>query len=227
MHFEGPGNDGYRRHMHEGHHEGPRHGREHHEEHHGGPRQFGGPFGGPRAKMMGGMGGPLFGGGFFAQTPFGPGERGRRGPRAGRGDVRYAILQLLSETPRHGYDLIQELASRSKGAWQPSPGSVYPTLQALEDEGLIAPELVEGKKVFSLTESGRAYLEANPRSSAPWDDIATRVEDGFEEIRKAGAAVAAAVVQGVQSGTQSQRAAILELLNSTRRSIYKILSEDD
>ena len=176
--------------------------------------------------MMGGMGGPPFGAGFFAQGPFGSGERGRRGPRAGRGDVRYAILQLLSETPRHGYDLIQELATRSNGAWQPSPGSVYPTLQALEDEGLIAPEIVEGKKVFSLTDAGRAYLEANPRSSAPWEDIATRVEDGFEEMRKAAGAVAAAVMQGVQSGSASQRAAILELLNSTRRSIYKILSED-
>ncbi|MDA8197518.1 MAG: PadR family transcriptional regulator [Actinomycetota bacterium] len=222
MHFEGPSDEGHRRHMHEEHHEGPRHGRGRHEEHHGGP----GPFGGPRARMMGGWGGPPFGGGFFAQGPFGPGERGRRGPRAGRGDVRYAILQLLSETPRHGYDLIQELATRSNGAWQPSPGSVYPTLQALEDEGLISPEVVEGKKVFSLTEAGRGYLQANPRSSAPWDDIATRVEDGFEEIRKAAGAVVAAVMQGVQSGTQTQRAAILELLNSTKRSIYKILSED-
>ena len=177
--------------------------------------------------MMAGMGGPPFGPGYFAQGPFGSGERGRRGPRAGRGDVRYAILQLLSETPRHGYDLIQELSARSNGAWQPSPGSVYPTLQALEDEGLISPEVVEGKKVYSLTDAGRGYLAANPRSSAPWDDMATRVEDGFEEMRKAAGAVAAAVMQGVQSGSQSQRAAILELLNSTRRSIYKILSEDE
>src|SRR4030088_2746910 len=84
-----------------------------------------GPWGGP-----GGPGGPG-GGPWQGFGPFG------RGPRAGRGDVRAATLTLLGEGPMHGYQVIQELSERSGGMWRPSPGSVYPTLQLLEDEGLV------------------------------------------------------------------------------------------
>ncbi|MGV9572968.1 PadR family transcriptional regulator, partial [Streptomyces nigra] len=98
-----------------------------------------GPFG------PGGFGGPGFGPG-----PWGP--RGRGGPRgrARRGDVRASILALLKDRPMHGYEMIQEIAERSGGAWKPSPGSVYPTLQLLEDEGLIVSESEGGKKLFAL-----------------------------------------------------------------------------
>lgn len=81
-------------------------------------------------------------------------------PRAARGDVRLAILALLAEAPRHGYQLIQDIGERSHGAWTPSPGAVYPALSALQDEGLIDEEKVEGRRVFSLTEAGRGYVEA-------------------------------------------------------------------
>src|SRR5712691_12502137 len=102
-------------------------------------------------------GGPPFGPGF---GPWGPGFGGPffgRGPKVGRGDVRAAILALLAEdSPMHGYQVIQELTERSGGVWRPSPGSIYPTLQLLEDEGLVRSEEVEGKRVFHLTEAGTA-----------------------------------------------------------------------
>ena len=109
-----------------------------------------GPGGGP-----GGMwfGGPRFGGG-----------------RRPRGDVRLAILALLGESPMHGYQMIQEITERSGGRWAPSPGSVYPTLQALEDEGLVVATKSEGKRVYELTDAGRAQLdELGERAQAPWD----------------------------------------------------------
>jgi DNA-binding PadR family transcriptional regulator len=83
---------------------------------------------------------------------------GRGGHRAKRGDVRSAILALLGEKPMHGYEMIQELEERSGGRWRPSAGSIYPTLQLLEDEGLVRAQEVEGKRVFDLTDAGRERL---------------------------------------------------------------------
>src|SRR5215208_1704044 len=85
---------------------------------------------------------------------------GRRGPRARRGDVRAALLVLLAEEPRNGYQLMQEIEQRSDGTWRPSPGSVYPALQQLEDEGLVRVEPGDGRKAYTLTDEGRAHVEA-------------------------------------------------------------------
>ena len=101
---------------------------------------------------MGGFGGPMFG----------------RGPKVGRGDVRAAILALLSEKPMHGYQIITELTERSGGVWRPSPGSVYPTLQSLEDEGLIAADKSEGRRVFDLTVEGLKVANEAGDGPAPW-----------------------------------------------------------
>src|ERR1700704_5129922 len=87
--------------------------------------------------------------------PFGPFGRGRK---ARRGDVRTAALLLLAEEPRNGYQIMQELEERSEGLWRPSPGSVYPALQQLEDEGLIRSEEADGRRLYHLTEAGRAYV---------------------------------------------------------------------
>src|SRR4249919_1877467 len=81
-------------------------------------------------------------------------RHGRGGPRARRGDIRAAVLALLAERPMHGYEMIKELEERTKGAWVPSAGSIYPTLQLLEDEGLVAGEESDGKRRFTLTEAG-------------------------------------------------------------------------
>jgi len=108
---------------------------------------------------------------------FGPGSPGSffgQGPRANRGDIRAAILALLAERPMHGYQIIQEITDRSGGVWAPSPGSVYPTLQHLEDEGLVTADTTEGKKVFSLTAAGQAANEARGATTAPWEEVGRR-----------------------------------------------------
>src|SRR5919198_5988510 len=100
------------------------------------------------------------------------GPRGGGARRARRGDVRPALLSLLEDKPMHGYDLIRELEQRSGGAWRPSPGSIYPTLQMLEEEGLISGEDQDGKRVFSLTDAGRTELEQRREragGAAPWE----------------------------------------------------------
>ena len=97
-----------------------------------------------------------------------------RGPRAKRGDVRAAALALLAEQPMNGYQIIQEIGERSGGVWRPSPGSIYPALQQLEDEGLIRAEAGEGgRRAFQLTDEGRAYAAAHSAElTAPWDVVA-------------------------------------------------------
>jgi Transcriptional regulator PadR-like family len=87
------------------------------------------------------------------------GPWGRHGGRRPRGDVRAAILVLLDEEPRNGYGIMQEIEERSAGAWRPSPGSVYPVLQQLEDEGLVRAAQTGERKLMELTEEGKAYVD--------------------------------------------------------------------
>jgi len=165
----------------------------------------------------------------FAFGPW-PGEgRSRRGPRARRGDVRAAALALLAEEPRNGYQLIQEIAERSDGVWQPSPGSVYPALQQLEDEGLIQAETPEGgRKRYALTAEGREYVtEHADEVRAPWDDVASSVGTDAIELRRLIAAVAAAAVQVAQVGTAVQAAQSQQILVDARRKLYAILAADE
>jgi DNA-binding PadR family transcriptional regulator len=109
-----------------------------------------------RDRDEGDWGWPPFGPG----GPFGRGRRFGRGPDRlfERGDLKYVILDLLRERPRHGYDIIRALEERFGGLYSPSPGSVYPTLQLLEDQGLVSSSQQDGKKVSALTEAGRAFL---------------------------------------------------------------------
>lgn len=189
-------------------------------------REHGGPGFGP------GFGGPGFGRDFpgfgFGPGPFG-GRGGRRGPGRGgrgkRGDVRAAILTLLVERPMHGYEMIQEIASRSNGLWKPSPGSVYPTLQLLEDEGLITAAETEGsKKLFELSEDGRAAAEKV--ETAPWDEINENADPAQMNLRSATGQLFGAVAQSAHAASEEQQQRIIEILNNARREIYQILSED-
>ena len=108
-------------------------------------------------------GGPGFGPGFGPRHH----DRGGRGGRGGRrGDVRAAVLALLTERPMHGYEMIQELDQRTGGVWRPSPGSVYPTLQLLEDEGLIKSDEGAGRKAYTLTEAGQTEAHRGSRARA-------------------------------------------------------------
>ena len=183
-----------------------------------------GPFG------PGGPGGPGFGhgghGGGFGPGPWG--GRGRGGPRgrARRGDVRASILALLKDRPMHGYEMIQEIAERSGGAWKPSPGSVYPTLQLLEDEGLISSASEGGKKLFSLTDAGRTAAEEGPE--APWEEASRAVDwAALGEIRQAGFGLMEAFGQVWKTGSKEQREKALTVINDARKKLYLILADED
>jgi DNA-binding PadR family transcriptional regulator len=165
----------------------------------------------------GGFGGPLGGG------------RLARGPRVRRGDVRAAALSLLAEGPRNGYQIIQEISERTDGVWRPSPGSVYPALQQLEDEGLIQPETGEsGRKAFALTEEGRAYTESHADElAASWDAVTGSVDDNEVQLRQLIRQVLMAVSQVSQAGSAAQVKQAGKVLTDTRRSLYRILAADD
>jgi DNA-binding PadR family transcriptional regulator len=170
--------------------------------------------------------------GFPAMPGPWPGPRPHRfprGPRVKRGDVRAAALALLAEDPRNGYQIIQEIADRSGGVWQPSPGSVYPALQQLEDEGLIQAETPEGgRKRYALTGDGREYVDTHQDEvRAPWDEVASSVGNDAIELRRLLQAVGMAGVQVVQVGTDAQAAQAHRILTETRRKLYAILAADD
>jgi DNA-binding PadR family transcriptional regulator len=160
--------------------------------------------------------------------PFGfPGFGPPRGPRARRGDVRAALLLLLDEEPRNGYQLMQAIEERSNGVWRPSPGSVYPALQQLEDEGLVRVEEREGGKVYALTDSGRAHVdERRDRLGTPWDAAKGDMGDGAWELIAPTRQIGMALFQLMHSGSEAQQAEAREVLAETRRALYRILAED-
>jgi DNA-binding PadR family transcriptional regulator len=161
--------------------------------------------------------------------PFGfPGFGPPRGPRARRGDVRAALLVLLAEEPRNGYQLMQAIEERSDGVWRPSPGSVYPALQQLEDEGLVRVDpLVEGGKSFALTDEGRAYVEARRDTlGTPWDAVKGDMGEGAWELIAPMRQIGMALFQLMHSGSEAQQAEATEVLAETRRALYRILAED-
>jgi DNA-binding PadR family transcriptional regulator len=157
------------------------------------------------------------------------GEEPTRRPRVKRGDVRAAALALLAEEPRNGYQIIQEIAARSGGVWQPSPGSVYPALQQLEDEGLIRAEDMEsGRKGFVLTDEGHAYMAAHADEvAAPWEIVAGRERVGMREMRALMGQLAMAATQVTSAGTDAQVAEAQRILSDTRRNLYRILATEE
>ena len=196
------------RNIHEGH---PGHGRR--------MRGFGFPGGFP----FGGQG-PDFGGGFG--PGFGPGGRGHRRGRGTRPNVRAAVLALLLERPMHGYEIIQELDSRTNGIWRPSPGSVYPTLQLLEDEGLIEVTAEGGRKSYRLTDDGRPEAETAAQNP-PWAQIGDDTMSQAQDFRDAALGIMSALKQVGFSGTPEQRQKALEVLSDTKRKLYAILADSE
>jgi DNA-binding PadR family transcriptional regulator len=155
---------------------------------------------------------------------FGPSRGGRR---ARRGDVRTAILALLEEKPAHGYDLIRELEERSGGMWQPSPGSIYPTLQMLEDQGLLTSQEVDGKRVFSITEEGKADLATRRERSGgapPWEMQGDR-QEAFGKLMGAMGQLGAAAMQVARTGDDAQIDRACEVVTAARKSVYALLAE--
>jgi len=164
-----------------------------------------------------------WGGGPFAFGPPGP----RFGPRARRGDIRAAILALLAEEPRNGYQIIQELEQRSDGIWRPSPGAVYPALSQLEDEGLVRTIEVDGRRAFELSDAGRAAASAREGERAPWETVGDSVADGVTELRDLAFQLGAALMQVAHSGSEENLARAREIVSEARRSVYRLLSEDE
>jgi DNA-binding PadR family transcriptional regulator len=148
------------------------------------------------------------------------------GARMGRGDVRAAVLALLAEKPMHGYQIIQEIEERSGGAWKPSPGSVYPTLQLLADEGVISAEESNGRKTYSLTDEGRKAAEATANQSAPWQSQSGRNGVRGSALPKAGIDLAHAVALVGRSGNAEQVKQAVAVLDDARRKVYAILAQD-
>jgi DNA-binding PadR family transcriptional regulator len=169
----------------------------------------------------------------FRGGPFGPGGGfggpfGGRGPRRSRGDIRAAILALLHEGPKHGYQIIQELAERTDGAWRPSPGSVYPTLQALADEGLVrGVEEDGGRRLYDLTDTGKAPASEAATSPA-WEAVAAEASegDGPHAMKRLAFGVGMAAMQVAQAGNAAQTEQAREILADTRRRLYRLLADE-
>jgi DNA-binding PadR family transcriptional regulator len=171
-----------------------------------------------------GRGGPF---GVGGPGPFGRGgPRGRGRGRARRGDVRLALLRLLADEPGNGYQLMQTIESRSGGRWSPSPGSVYPTLAQLEDEGLIRSSESDGSRRFEITDAGRAHLETRAGEPDPWEPADGEGENAITELGPLVIQIGKAAWQVASVGDDQQRARAIELLGETRRSLYRILAED-
>ena len=148
----------------------------------------------------------------------------RSGSRAGRGEVRSAVLALLAERPMHGYQIIREIEERSGGTWKPSAGSVYPTLQLLADEGIIRAEESNGRKIYSLTDAGREEM-AGAGMSAPWESTGPASGSGVAALPKAGVELAQAASQVGRTGTPEQVQEAVAVLDDARRRLYAILAQ--
>ncbi|HEX6931313.1 MAG TPA: PadR family transcriptional regulator [Streptosporangiaceae bacterium] len=200
----------------------------------------GGP-GGPRTRARASFG-PGFGPGSAADGPgfygpfhggpggFGPrGRYGRRGGRAKRGDVRAAALALLAEEPMNGYQIIQQISERSGGLWRPSPGSVYPALAQLEDENLVVLQATAGeRRSYALTDAGREYVtEHADEMKAPWSAVSGDAASAAADLHALVRQVHVAAFGVLNAGTAAQMAQARKILAQTRRSLYRILAEDD
>ena len=176
------------------------------------------------------------------------GQEPARGPRVRRGDVRVAILAVLAEGPLNGYQVIQEIADRTGGAWRPSPGSVYPTISQLEDEGLVEGDDERGRRTLTLSAAGRAYLadhadeieqvwapftrEREQRAPRAGDAAGTAAGDtgdaaaDFASLKPELGRVMNAVWQIITTGTDEQRRAAVGVLVEARRALYRVLADD-
>jgi DNA-binding PadR family transcriptional regulator len=146
--------------------------------------------------------------------------------RMGRGDVRTAILVALAEEPMNGYQIIQAIEVSTKGAWKPSPGSVYPTLQLLADEGLVSSEQVGERKVYSLTEAGKEAAAESSGGPTPEESRRSWNSERSTALPRAGAKLAQAAVQVAQSGSSDQNERAVAAVDEARRKLYAILAED-
>ena len=149
-------------------------------------------------------------------------------PRTRRGDIKFLLLELLAEQPSHGYDLIKRMEVHYGGFRRLSPGSVYPTLQLLEDGGYVTSETTEGKRVYTMTEAGRQFLAERTQSTSPgspWEAFKNKPQE-FNQLRQAATELAGAVMQVARSGNSDRMNRVKQLLERTKREIYALLAEE-
>jgi DNA-binding PadR family transcriptional regulator len=168
--------------------------------------------------------GRMWKGGPFGGPGWGPHRRGRG--RARRGDVRLALLRLLAEEPRNGYQMMQAIEERSEGLWRPSPGSVYPTLAQLEDEGLIRSAEAGGARLFEITDAGHEHLNSRADEPTPWEPAAEDGENPLTELGPLVIQIGKATFQVASVGDRAQRDRARALLADTRSALYRILADD-
>ena len=147
------------------------------------------------------------------------------GRRGGPGDIRTAIVTALADGPKNGYEVIQAIETRTGGAWSPSPGVVYPTLQLMADELLVTAEQVGERKVYALTETGQALAADTAESDAPGESGRARAERNLA-LPKAGVKLAQAASLVAQNGTPEQTERAVAIVDEARRKLYAILAED-
>jgi DNA-binding PadR family transcriptional regulator len=140
--------------------------------------------------------------------------------RRRRGDIKYHLLEVLKDGPRHGYEIISELEQRS-GGFRPSPGSVYPTLQMLEEVGYVTGEQIEGKKVYTITEAGLKLLKE--RGPSPFE-ANPKMARAFE-IRKQLMKLGSAAMDAARDGDEETAKRIADVINKARKDVYSILAE--
>ncbi len=160
------------------------------------------------------------------------GQAARGAPKVRRGDVRAAVLDVLATGPMNGYQIIQQIAERTSGLWKPSPGSVYPTIQQLEDEGLVEGDTSQGRRLLRLSATGESYVAEHPDELAatwrPFDEA--QVQSGTDEgpdLKPVIGQVLGAVWQVITTGTRQQQAEAAEILSDTRRRLYTILADGE
>ncbi len=176
-----------------------------------------------------GPGGP-FGGNPTGESPFGKGGWGRHRQR--RGDIKFVLLELLSDQPRHGYELIKILEERSSGFYRPSPGVIYPTLQLLEEEGSLTSEMVEGKRVYTITDAGRKLLEDQEETwgqgfGPRWGRHRSQEMPQLTELNRAIMALYESAVHAARYGTPEQIAAVQAAIESANKQVHSILAQKD
>jgi DNA-binding PadR family transcriptional regulator len=156
------------------------------------------------------------------------GGRGRgRGGRAQRGDVRIAVLLVLKNEPMHGYQVMNAISERTDGAWRPSPGAIYPTIAALEDEGFVTVTVDGGRKLVTITDAGREYIDSNePETEDPFDVMKDEA-GGKNDLRSSVHQLHGAARAVAESGSDDQLAAALKVIDQAKRSLYLILAGEE
>jgi DNA-binding PadR family transcriptional regulator len=143
--------------------------------------------------------------------------------RVPRGDLRLTLIRLLAEHPMHGYEVMSEIETRTGGVWKPSPGSVYPTLSMLQDEGLVSASTDGTRKVFTLTDEGRK-VAPDPTTPPPWSAHVSHADPAVGELRSALRSVKVAVEQVMEAGSEGDKDRAKRLLADLRRELYLILA---